>query len=155
VLAAILVSQKGAAGYHAEAPENMTKWLRFIVSAYAYLSLLTDRLPNDTSSNELRFEVRPTGEPSVGQALLRIILVIPHLIVLGLLGIVAVVLTVIAAIMILVQESYPDSIYNFLRGWVRWHARVIAYLASLADEYPPFAFDTGTEMQEQQVQPAG
>ncbi|HEY8173317.1 MAG TPA: DUF4389 domain-containing protein [Dehalococcoidia bacterium] len=147
VVAAILISQKGAERYHAEAPDTMTKWLRWIVGAYAYLLLLTDKLPNE-DQGDLRFDVRPTGTPSVGQTLLRIILVIPHMIVLALLGIVAGILAIIAAVMILVQETYPAGIYGFLRGWIRWHARVLAYLASLVDEYPPFAFDTGHESPE-------
>lgn len=145
VLAAILISQKGAERYLAESEQDMVKWLRYIIAAYSYLGLLTDRLPNEDVSGTLRFEVRPTGTPSVGQALLRIILVIPHLIVLALLGIVAGILILIAAIMILVQETYPDGIYGYLRGYQRWNVRVLSYLGSLADEYPPFAFDTGNE----------
>jgi hypothetical protein len=145
VLAAILISQKGAERYLAESEQDMTKWLRYIVGFYAYLFLLTDRLPNEDLRETMRFEVTPTGTPSVGQALLRIILAIPHAIVLALLGIVAGLLMLIAAIMILVQETYPEGIYSFLRGYQRWNVRVLAYLASLADEYPPFALDTGSE----------
>jgi hypothetical protein len=148
VLAAILISQKGAERYHAEAGEDMIKWQGYIIAAYAYLGLLTDRLPNETVKETLRFEVRPTGAPSVGQALLRIIFVIPHAIVLGLLGIVAAILIVVAGIMILINESYPEGIYSFLRGYMRWYVRVLAYMGSLVDEYPPFALDTGSEMAE-------
>jgi TctA family transporter len=145
VLAAILISQKGAQRYLEESDQDIVKWLRYIIAAYSYLGLLTDRLPNEDVGETLRFEVRPTGSPSAGQALLRIILIIPHLIVLFVLGIVTVILLLIAAIMILVQESYPEGIYGFLRGYQRWNVRVLAYLASLADEYPPFALDTGPE----------
>jgi hypothetical protein len=79
---------------------------------------------------------------------LRIIFVIPHAIVLGLLGIVAAILIVVAGIMILINESYPEGIYSFLRGYMRWYVRVLAYMGSLVDEYPPFALDTGSEMAE-------
>ena len=144
VLAAILISQKGAQRYHAEAGANMTSWLRFIVGAYAYLALLTDKLPGDSATGpNSQFDVTPTGTPTVGGTLLRIILIIPHAIVLAILSIVAAVLIIFAAIMILVGESYPAGVYSFLRGWVRWHARVLAYMAALVDEYPPFSFDTG------------
>ena len=108
-------------------------------------SLPAGVIPLSEPQTAVRFDIHPTGTPSVGQALLRIILAIPHLIVLALLGIVAGLLILIAAIMILVQESYPSSIYGFLRGYLRWHARVLAYLASLVDEYPPFALDTESE----------
>jgi hypothetical protein len=144
VVAAVLISQKGAERYLAESDGNITKWLRYIVAFYAYLVLLTDKLPSD-SAMPVRFEVRPTGTPSVGQALLRIILGIPHYIVLALLGIVSVVLWVIAAVMVLIQESYPKGIFDFQRGYVRWYSRVLVYAASLAGEYPPFSLDTGEE----------
>jgi len=146
VLAAILISQKGAKRYHDEAEGNMTSWLRFIVGGYAYLALLTDKLPGDSAAGpNSNFQVTPTGSPTVGGTLLRIILIIPHAIVITLLSIVAGVLIIFAAVMILVSQSYPNTVYNFLRGWVRWQARVVAYMASLVDEYPPFSFDTREE----------
>ena len=145
VLAAILISQKGSERYIAEADQNMTKWLRLLVGFYGYLILLTDKLPAEDADTGVRFEVRPTGSPSIGSALLRLITAIPHAIVLWLLGFVALILVIIGAVMILVQETMPEGIYSFLRGYMRWWARVLAYTASLADEYPPFALDTGRE----------
>jgi hypothetical protein len=144
VLAAILISQKGAKRYHDEAEGSMTSWLRFVVGAYAYLALLTDKLPGDkTAGPNSQFHVTPTGTPTVGGTLVRIILISPHAIVLTILSIVAVVLVIFAAVMILVGGSYPAGVYNFLRGFVRWQARVLAYLAALVDEYPPFSLCSG------------
>jgi hypothetical protein len=143
IVAAILISQKGAQKYLEESEQNITLWLRYIISFYSYMGLLTDKLPNQPGA--VRFEVTPQGEPSAGNVLLRIILAIPSAIVLGLLGIVAAVLGLIAAIMILIQESYPEGIFNFLRGCMRWESRLLAYLAGLVQDYPPFAFDTGPE----------
>jgi hypothetical protein len=145
VLAAILISQKGPAGFLAESESTMTRWLRYIVGFLAYLSLLTDKLPNEESTDSFRFEVRPSGNPTAGNALMRIILAIPSALVLCLLSIVGVILGRIAAVMILMQESYPAAIYDFLRGLMRWEARLLAYLASLVEEYPPFSLDTGAE----------
>jgi hypothetical protein len=119
----------------------MTKWLRYLLAFYAYMGLLTDRLPNEEPKETLHFEVATTGSPTAGSTLLRIILAIPSAIVLGLLGIVAGILVLYAAIMILIQETYPEGVYNFLRGVMRWEARLLAYVASLVDEYPPFALD--------------
>jgi hypothetical protein len=155
VLAAILISQKGAKQYHAESEENMTMWLRYVVAFYAYLGLLTDKLPNEDPRQTLRFDVAPAGEPTAGGVLVRIITAIPHGIVLGLLGIVAGVLVIIAAIIILVGETYPEGIFNFLRGYLRWQVRVYAYLAGLVQEYPPFALDTGPESPAMPQLPAG
>lgn len=144
VLAAILISQKGAKTYLAESEQNMTLWLRYIVGFYAYMGILTDKLPNK-EQHIVRFAIAPAGEPTAGGVLVRIITAIPHAIVLAILGIVAVILLLIAAIMVLVQESYPEGIFNFLRGYLRWHARLFAYLAGLVQDYPPFALDTGPE----------
>ncbi|MDP9237864.1 MAG: DUF4389 domain-containing protein [Chloroflexota bacterium] len=149
VAAAVLVSQRGAARYFAEAETNIVRWLRFLMRFYSYLALLTDTFPNEEAGHAVHFSVTPIGTPTAGNILLRIILAIPHAIVLGLLGVVAGMLGVIAAIMILVQNSYPEGIFAFLRGYLRWYARVFVYLAGLADAYPPFALDTGPETQPQ------
>jgi hypothetical protein len=145
VLAAVLISQKGGSAYLAEAENGITGWLRIILAFYSYLALLTDRLPNDKISEFMQFEVKPGGTPTTGNALLRIILALPSAIVLLLLWIVGLVLALIAGVMILFQETYPAGIYDFLRGLMRWEARLFAYLASLVEEYPPFALDTGAE----------
>ena len=145
VLAAILISQKGGATYFAESEQNMTLWLRYIVAIYAYLGLLTDKLPNEDPRQTMRLDVTPAGDPTAGGVLVRIITAIPHAIVLALLGVVAAVLIIVAAITILVNETVPEGIYGFLRGYLRWQARVYGYLAGLVQEYPPFAFDTGAE----------
>ena len=44
--------------------------------------------------------------------------------------------------MILIRKDYPDRLYSFQPGSLRWGARLLAYHASLVDEYPPFALDT-------------
>jgi hypothetical protein len=123
----------------------MTAWLRWVVAIYAYLGILTDRFPTERPEEVVRFEVRTGGSPTVGSALLRLIYSNPSALVLGLLGIVSAVIWVIAAVMVLIQENYPDGLYNFQRGILRWEARLLGYHASLVDEYPPFALDTGPE----------
>ncbi len=143
VVAAIMISQKGARKYLDESEQNMTLWLRYIISFYSYMALLTDKLPNQEGA--VRFDVEPQGEPTAGNVLLRIILAIPSAIVLAILGFVGAILGLIAVIMILIQESYPEGIFNFLRGCMRWESRLLAYMAGLVQDYPPFAFDTGPE----------
>ena len=155
VAAAVLISQKGAKAYFSESEQNMTLWLRYIISFYAYIGLLTDKLPTKDSRETVRFDVTPTGEPTAGKVLLRIILAIPHAIVLALLSIVTFVLLVIAVIMILISEAYPEGIFKFLRGYMRWQVRLFVYLAGLVDEYPPFALDTGEEAAAVTMLPAG
>jgi hypothetical protein len=144
-LAAIFVSQKGPEKFLEEDGPRMTGWLRWVLALYAYLGLLTDRFPSEKPEEIVRFEVQTGGSPTVGSALLRLIYSIPSAFVLGLLGIVAGIVWIIAAIMVLVQENYPDGLYDFLRGVMRWEARLLAYHSSLVEQYPPFALDTGAE----------
>ena len=145
VLAAIFVSQKGSEKYLEEDGPRMTGWLRWVLALYAYLGLLTDRFPTEKPEEIVRFEITRGGAPTAGSALLRLIYSIPSAVVLGLLGIVSAVILVIAAVMVLIQENYPDGLYNFQRGVLRWEARLLGYHASLVDQYPPFAVDTGPE----------
>jgi hypothetical protein len=142
VLAAVLISQKDGARYVAEDGPRVTRWLGWVVAVIAYLWILTDRLPGSAEST-VRFEVEPSGTPTVGSALLRIITAIPSAIVLAVLMFVSAIVWVVAAIWILIAETYPESLYGFQRGVVRWTARLLAYLASLVEAYPPFSFANG------------
>ena len=143
VVAAILISQKGAEQYLAEAESGPTRWLRYILGFYSYMALATDKIPTQAPEEVVDLRVQPGGSPTVGSALLRLILVIPHALVLGLLGIVFFVAWIVAAISILVNGVYPDWASDFIRGYLRWNARVLAYMASLVDEYPPFSLGYG------------
>ena len=143
VLAAVLVAQKGAEQYLAEAETGPTKWLRYLLGFYAYMALATDKLPTQKPEEGVQFNIQPTGSPTVGSALLRIILAIPHAVVLFFVSIAFAVVWVIAAISILINGTCPEWASNFIRGYLRWNARLFAYLASLVDEYPPFSFGNG------------
>ena len=115
VVAAIFVSQKGGEKYLAEDGPRVTGWLRWIVAFYAYLGILTDRFPTEKPEEIVRFEVQAGGTPTVGSALLRLIYSIPSALVLSILAIASAVIWIIAAVMVLVQENYPDGLYNFQR----------------------------------------
>jgi Domain of unknown function (DUF4389) len=143
VVAAILVSQKGGQRYLDDNGPTVTRVLGWIVAVLAYLALLTDRLPGGDEP-AVRFEVERGGSPTVGSALLRIIYAIPSLIVLAILGFVGAIVWVIAVVFVLVNEKYPESLWRFQCGIVRWAACLFAYLASLVDQYPPFSLQTGS-----------
>lgn len=143
VLAAIFISQKGAQRFLEEEGPRMTNWLRWVVALYSYLLFLTDRFPVEKPEELVHFDVQRGGAPTTGSALLRLIYSIPSALVLGLLAIVSAIICIIAVVMILVQESYPEAMYNFQAGVMRWQARLLGYHASLTDVYPPWALDTG------------
>lgn len=74
---------------------------------------------------------------------LKWILAIPHLLILYALNIVWEVLSLIAFFAILFTKKYPEGLFNFNRGIMRWQANVYVYIELIRDEYPPFSFDEG------------
>lgn len=141
IAAAILISQKGSDRFLQENGPKFVRWGRYLVAAITYMLFMTDRLPNEDPEQTVDLQATPSGSHTVGSALLRIIYVIPHGIVLGILGIAFIVLIPVAAISILINETVPSWVFNFVRGYVRWETRVLAYYASLTDQYPPFSFN--------------
>jgi len=71
----------------------------------------------------------------------RIFMVIPQLIVLGLLGLAAYVVTIIGWFAALVTGRLPAFAADFLTGYLRWLTRVYAYTFLLTDVYPPFSLE--------------
>jgi Domain of unknown function (DUF4389) len=69
----------------------------------------------------------------------RLILAIPHLIVLAVLSLAVMVVVVIAFFAVLFTGRWPGGLRDFALGAGRWWLRVQAYLALLTDEYPAFS----------------
>jgi Domain of unknown function (DUF4389) len=141
VVAAILVSQRGGARYLAEDGERVTDWVAAIVGLLAYLMILTDELPGG-DRRPVQLAVVRSGSPTVGTALLRIAKAIPSALVLAPIGLVSWVVWLLAATSILRNERCPERLWLFQSGVIRWEARLLGYLASLVEPYPPFTFDT-------------
>ena len=64
---------------------------------------------------------------------------IPHGIMLGLYGIAVYFVTFIAFWIILFTGKYPQGLFDFVVGFMRWGLRVSAYMYLLTDQYPPFS----------------
>jgi hypothetical protein len=69
----------------------------------------------------------------------RLLLVIPHYIVLTLWSIVAEIAIIIAWFAALITGRVPAGLHNFIASWLRYTTHVYAYLGLLADPYPPFS----------------
>jgi hypothetical protein len=120
-------------------------YMRWRGNAVAYMALLRDEYPPfgpGDGSYPASFSVAGFPETrnrwSVG---LRLIYAIPQLIVLFFLGIAWLVTVVIAWFAILFTGRYPEGLYTFGVGYMRWSFRVEAYLLLMRDEYPPFSLD--------------
>ncbi|HEX8803065.1 MAG TPA: DUF4389 domain-containing protein [Acidimicrobiales bacterium] len=89
-----------------------------------------------------RVDVVPdTGERDRVSVAFRLILAIPHLLVLAALAVALVVVAVIGAVVVIVTGAWPPGLRDFAVGVGRWWLRVEAYLLLLTDEYPPFTLD--------------
>lgn len=66
-------------------------------------------------------------------------LAIPHYVALIGLGVAAVVVTVIAWFAILFTGRYPEGLYRFASGYLRFSLRAVSYLMLAVDVYPPFS----------------
>jgi hypothetical protein len=71
----------------------------------------------------------------------RVILVLPHVVVLALLGIAALVCYVIAGFAVIITGRWPEGLRRFVVGVARWVVRLEAYFMLLVDDYPPFSLD--------------
>ena len=115
-------------------------YMRWRVRAGAYLALLRDDYPPFGDGEyptvyQVDYPVGDRNRVSVG---LRLIYVIPHAVVLIFVNIAWLVTSVIAWFAILFTGAYPESLYRFGVGAMRWNVRVESYVLLMRDEYPPF-----------------
>jgi hypothetical protein len=74
-------------------------------------------------------------------ALFRIILAIPHLLIISAFSYVMQAIAVIAWLAIVITGNMPRGLWNFGVGYMRWRTRTNAYVLLHRDEYPPFSMD--------------
>jgi uncharacterized membrane protein len=126
------------------------------VAFYAYSALGTDRYPPFSLSPDptypAEFSVDYPERLSRGLVLVKWwLLALPQLIIVGVFaggfglhfGNLIGLLAVVSAVVLAVTGRYPEQVFDLIMGLNRWCYRVLAYVALMRDEYPPFRLDTG------------
>src|SRR6185295_823812 len=116
-------------------------YLYWRVRALSYLMLLEDNYPpfGGESYPASVAIVDPAGARDRLTVALRLLLIIPHLIALVFVMFGWWVTTVVSWFAILIGGAYPQGLYHFGVGALRWLMRVEAYMLLMVDEYPPFS----------------
>jgi hypothetical protein len=96
----------------------------------------------DRVSDQPIFEAEYVEQRSRRTVLFRWLLVIPHIVVLWVWSILAFFAVVIAWFALVLTARYPQGLYGFLAGFLRYSTAVYGYAALLTDRYPPFGTDT-------------
>ncbi len=115
---------------------------RFSNRIGVYLALMDDRYPSTDEEQAVHLDY-PHPDPATdlgrGMPLVKWFLAIPHYVVLFFLSIGAFFAVVFAWFAILFTGRYPQGLFDYVEGVIRWHNRVIGYAFTLVtDRYPPF-----------------
>jgi len=128
------------AAYVTEDGPRVLRGLRWLAAISAWAGLIVEHLPVREASEAVKLEIEGTAHPVQGRALWRVFSGIPSALVLCLLCWFGVFVWLWAALSILVTQRIGDHTFHYLEGLQRWSIRLLAYQASLVDEYPPFSF---------------
>ncbi len=135
---AILFTKKYPQGLY----DFVANYFRWSLNVSVYYSLMRDEYPPfswDAGQYPVTFEADYPQELNRWLPLIKWLLIIPHFLVLLVLGLVVSVIWVIAFFVILFTRRYPQGLFEFVAGFFRWLYRVNAYYYLMRDEYPPFS----------------
>lgn len=140
--AASRLSSRAAApaGYALDDGPRVLRLLRWFAALSAWTGLVSEHLPARTPDEVVKLEIEGTPHPTPRSAVMRVFTGIPSALALAVLCWLGVFVWLWAAITILVGERVGPGAFRYLVGLQRWSTRLLAYQASLVDEYPPFSF---------------
>jgi hypothetical protein len=142
VYAASRLSGEDGARYVTEDGPRVIAGLRWLAAVCAWAGLVADKLPGRRPEETVTLSVAASPRPELAGAVARVVTGLPSALVLGLLCWIGGLVWLWAAITVLVKERVGDGAFRYLEGLQRWSVRLLAYQASLVDEYPPFSFDS-------------
>ena len=116
--------------------------LRFTARVGVFLALMDDRYPSTDEQQAVHLDfVYPDAQRDLNRWLpiIKWLLALPHYFVLIFLYVGALLAVIGAWFAILFTGRYPEGLFHFVEGVMRWHNRVIGYAVILTtDTYPPF-----------------
>ena len=117
-------------------------FLRFDNRVMSYLLLLRDEFPSTDEEQSVHLQVPyPDVRSDLNRwmPLVKWFLAIPHYIALLVLDIGVVLAAIAAWVAIVFTGRYPQRLFDFTVGVMRWHNRVVGYAFTfVTDRYPPF-----------------
>ena len=133
---------KDEAGYLDGDGKQVEKVLGWFAAITAWAGLTAEHLPGSGPEEQVELVIDAQGDfrPTANGAIWRVLKGIPSALVLGILSWVGIVMWVWAAVSILLAERVRKTPFEFLQGLQRWSVRLLAYQASLVEDYPPFSF---------------
>lgn len=135
-LSAIMISRQDSRGFEGKDAAWIESVLDWFVSFYAYMLFVTDRFPVDAATRKVRLRIERFGEPSIGEALLRLITSLPHALLLAVLAVASIIVSAIIFVCILFTERAPESLRGFQRDFLASLARFFVFHSALVDTYP-------------------
>ncbi len=118
--------------------QRVNAYAMLMTPTYPPFALESDEYPITVRYDEGVRINRLWGIPIIGH-LIRFIVLIPHLIVLMLLGMLVGLLAIFVWVPVLILGRQADLIYTLIGGYYRWGLRYAAYLFMMVDKYPPFS----------------
>jgi hypothetical protein len=93
----------------------------------------------DPGTDPARLSIAYPARLSRGLIFVKWLLVLPHIVVLLLLSVLALLCWIGGFLAVLITGRWPQGLRSFLVGFSRWSYRVQAYAFFLTDAYPPFS----------------
>ncbi len=140
VLAATRISRRDSAVYVSDDGPRIVGALRWFAAASAWAGLVAEELPGRSADETVRLDVETGTRSTPRSAIWRVITGIPSALVLAVLCGIGLFVWMWAALSILLFQRVGPGAFRYLVGVQRWSIRLLAYQASLVDEYPPFSF---------------